>query len=328
MSKKNTPKATYTTNYKRVSKDVPPTDEHYGFLQHFEEHGWAILPNFIPSELVDKAKAEIAEKLKSISDFDVNNTSTWGSWPFFNNGFCEFYHLPSFYEMRFYEPLYKVFTKLYNTEKIRVTVDRCCVKRPLYTTNKQTGKKEEHSDWYHKGFVHHDKNLITGECPIPIQCVISLDDTASNQGGWQGLNDFHKIAESWAQQQQNYKQKIEKGCKLPIFFPEKDLKHFELVRPAMGKGDVMVWHANVAHGSAPNDSVDKLRWAAYINFVPAQGEDKEMRRDYIECWATGRHPGRFDDKYSKLEMTPDYKPYPIETELQERLMGLTDYPAE
>lgn len=164
-----------------------------------------------------------------------------------------------------------------------------------------------------------------------MQCVISLDDTATNQGGWQGIDKFHDIADSWVTQApESYQTRLKTNGKLPFFFPDSHLKHFEdkIVHPQMGPGDVMVWHANIAHGSAPNNSVDKLRLAAYINFVSAETDNAEMRKDYIQCWQTGKHPGRFDEKYGKLEMGANYKPFPIDTPLQERILGLVPWEDE
>lgn len=78
MSKKHEKqKLQLVPKHKRTSQVVPKDDEHYEFLEHFEQHGWAILPNAIPMDLVKQAKQEIQASLTQISSFDMNDTATW-----------------------------------------------------------------------------------------------------------------------------------------------------------------------------------------------------------------------------------------------------------
>lgn len=312
------------SNNSNNTRTAPTNEDLEAFYAHFEEHGWAVLKNAIPAEMADKAREEISETLLKKWKFDTRCSSTWGNWPFANNGMCELFHLPSFYAIRFYEPLYHTFSRLYQTHKLRVTIDRCCVKRPHSIVHPKTQKVVEKPEWKHSGFWHHDMNLVTGYAPIPIQSVISLDDTEPNEGGWQGFDKFHRLADYWLKSEKAYAEKISNSTKVPVFFPNPEKFKSIWVRPHMGKGDLCVWKSQITHGNCSNESVGKLRWAIYPNYVAAEDENPQERFDYIESWSTGKHPGRFDSKWSKLEME-GYKPYPLESLLEQQLMGLEGY---
>jgi hypothetical protein len=248
----------------------------FDFLYHYEDHGWAIYSSMYDAYLVDELLQEANNTLKKkFPNFDMTKQETYGNFPFDNIGFLEMYHLKNLYKMRFDPKMVKLFQILYNTENIRVLIDRMSFKRSSYQVINDT--VTERRDFIHNGFIHHDMNLITGYTTNPIQCVVSLSDTDSEQGGWQGIDYFHWNAKKWSETcDQAYTRKLKGHApKIPIMVPEIEKWSSFIVHPEMKKGDILVWKSETAHGNGANHNKLGLpRIAAYINYVSAEHENK------------------------------------------------------
>jgi hypothetical protein len=293
----------------------------FDFLYHFEDHGWAIY-HVYDDDMINDLLEEANQTLKKkYPNFDMTKQESYGNFPFDSIGFIELYHLRNLYKMRFYEPMVKLFQTLHNTEDIRVLIDRMGFKRSLYQIFND--KVTERKDFAHNGFLHHDMNLITGFTPNPIQCVVALNDTDENMGGWQGIDYFHYNAKQWASEcKPTYVNKLNSSyAKIPIMIP--DGENWTAIHPPMKKGDILVWKSETAHGNGSNlNKMGLPRMAAYINYVPAEHEAKHcsaIRVDQIQCFMTGKHPKNYPEKHANLEVQ-DYVPYPL-NELGEKLMG-------
>ncbi len=318
-------------------------------LVHYETHGWAIYPQLYSNQQCQNVLSEMNSVVKQYSSFDFTKPSTWNAFPFALNGFVELYHLHSLYQMRFYEKMVQFMTVLYEDVKLRVIIDRCNCKRskfqplisdedfqnilslPLEKQKQMIFQTKERPDWNHLGFWHHDANLITGQAPMDVQCVVSLADTEEDMGGWQGIDKFHWFAKEWAQKEPNYSHKLQSTeAKIPVRLPFADVwEELHGVHPAMKQGDVMVWKKEVAHGNGNNvNKLGKLRMAAYINFVQAEKEDSKERMDQLLCWQTGKHPGRLtNSESSKWEQIEKkiYQQFELISSLQEKLIGFSEY---
>jgi len=309
-------------------------------LIHYEDHGWAIASKLIPHQMCENLLTQINEKLVLQSGFDMDKPSTWNQFPFGLNGFVELYHLPAQYEMRFYEPMYQLFSTLYEDEKLQVLLDRNCVKRSCHRPNsdqdfndfrkgeRKTCPTTMNPHWQSRGFWHHDMNLITGETQNPVQCVIAIDDTDESQGGFQCLDRFHWYAKEWAQATESYRNRMSvPNQKLPVFMPNAE----EWVQkcgcyPEMRKGDVMVWKSEVCHGGGFNENKNgMLRLATYVNYVPKSQISHPKQLEQIVCYETGSHPGNTacNNTWEQLEKD-NHTPHPL-TELGERLIGVSTY---
>jgi hypothetical protein len=311
-------------------KDLIPDIEHlkqnnkklFDFLYHFEDHGWAIY-HVYDDQMIDNLLEETSTRLKKINpDFDMTKQETYGEFPFDMIGFIELYHLRNLYKLRFHEPMVQLFQILYNTKDIRAQIDRMGFKRSLYQII--NGEVIERKDYAHGGFLHHDMNLFTDYSHSPIQCVVALNDTDQDMGGWKGIDYFHYNAKKWATEcDESYLARLKApNAKIPVNIPNPD--KWQTINPAMNKGDILVWKSETAHGNGANlNRMGLPRMAAYINYVSSEHEDKfdrESRLDQIECFKTGKHPRDYPLKHRELEV-PDYEPYPL-NEQTKKLMGI------
>lgn len=284
-------------------------------LEHFEDHGWVRARGIYPQSMCQATVLEM-NRLFRAHGFDVFSPSTWKSFPF-KSAFVELYHLDGLYRMRWHRPMVLLFCVLYETTEVRVMIDRISAKRGHVVPtddiqyrrylegnlDKKEKLRVQESGWHSSGFWHHDMNLLTGETPMSVQCVVALDDT---EFGWQGFDRFHWVAEQWAHSDSKYCNRMSKpSVSIPVLMPHPERWEHLHVRPSMKRGDVIAWKSQLAHGSAPNLNPDgRLRLAAYINYTSIEEDDPSIRADMIRCFKGGWHPNRIAngmDKWERIE---------------------------
>ncbi|KAL0479863.1 hypothetical protein AKO1_007366 [Acrasis kona] len=298
----------------------------FNFLYHFEEHGWAIYKSMYSEKMADDVVSEANTFIKRNhkSKFDMTRSSTYNEFPFGDLGFVPLYHLNSLYEMRTYKPMVDLFKVIYNTEDIRSMLYSMSFKRSKYELLKNK-KVVERPEWGHDGFMHHDMNLVTGEAVIPVQCVVALSDTTEDMGGWHGIDYFHWNAREWALSNDLYCKKLTSlsSDKVALTCPKMPDVHLwanHIVKPIMNKGDILVWKAELAHGSGSNESkLGRPRIAAYINYAPSDHLSDCVKRDLIECFYSGKRPNTTRDDGLERE---HHKVYNLKNESDGKLFGL------
>lgn len=246
------------------------TPEDWAF---WEENGYVIVHNAVPQENLDA----VIDAIWEFMDMDRNDPGTWYRPPANENGMLELnkagmvemYHHQSMWNNRQHPRVYGAFVDIWGTEKLWVSIDRVNLNVPA------------RPEWNFGGFVHWDIDTSVQPLPMSVQGVLSLTDTALDQGGFQCVPGFVKRFEEWVKTQP----------------ADRDPWHPDLtgleVQPIETKaGDLLIWHSLLPHGTRRNES-NRPRLAQYITMSPAAEDDEEARQARIAMWRDRKPPTGF-----------------------------------
>ncbi|MEO2003553.1 MAG: phytanoyl-CoA dioxygenase family protein [Candidatus Poribacteria bacterium] len=229
---------------------------------HFDEQGYMLVENAVPTELCDAVVAAIWAFL----EMDPDDQNTWYQAPHKPGaGMVEMYQHQAMWNVYQHPTIHQVYSEIYGTDRIWVHPDRVNMKPPQHP---------DHPDWDHKGMFHWDADVTKLPVRYGTQGVLFLTDTADDQGSFVCWPGAHKslIDEDnpWA--------------------PELDPEKFIQV-PAKA-GTMLVWHRALPHGNGRNTS-DRPRLAQYMNFYPVpEPLNEERRQERITLWRERRALGR------------------------------------
>jgi ectoine hydroxylase-related dioxygenase (phytanoyl-CoA dioxygenase family) len=232
--------------------------------QFWEANGYVILHNAVPPENV-KAVVDV---IWEFMEMDRDNPETWYRPPERENGMkelnkagmVELYHHQVLWNNRQHPRIHGAFADIWGTEKLWVTIDRVNLNPPA------------RPDWDFQGFVHWDIDTSLRPIPFEVQGVLSLVDTAVEQGGLQVVPGFHRIFEEWV--------KTQPADRDPW---KPDISGLQLVPVETKAGDLVIWHSLIPHGTRRNNS-NRPRLAQYISMFPASETNETMREERITSW--------------------------------------------
>ncbi|MFI9362784.1 phytanoyl-CoA dioxygenase family protein [Kitasatospora sp. NPDC053057] len=230
-------------------------------------------------------------------------------------GFVEAYHHQLIWDSRQAQRVYDAFVDVWDCEELWVTLDRLNLNPP--NVRNRDRALIEPTD---KGFdieLHWDVDTTQGMLPQRVQGIIALNDTAPDHGGFQCNPELFRRYNEW--------QAAQPADRDPIR-PAVDRAEYPVIRPELKAGDLLIWNGLLAHGVAPNTSVDGVRSVQYLSMMPALEEAEPLRRSRVESWHTLATPdwnrtlvGDADRpealRYGRAELT----------ELGEKLLGLRSW---
>src|SRR5579883_1372443 len=234
----------------------------------FDENGYILVRDVVPKEACDR----VVEATFAFLGMDPNSPEDWYRDPLPRGGMVEFYQHQTLWDTRQNPKLHQVFSEIYGTEKLWVTMDRVGLKPPRHPA---------HPEYDHKGFVHWDVDTNNPPKDLRVQGVLYLADTDANMGGFVCVPGFF-----------NNREKLEawRATQAPDRNPRQpDLTGLEVVPIPGKKGDLVIWNTLLAHGNGHNVS-DRPRLAQYISMHPAQEENEEYRQKRVACWSERRPP--------------------------------------
>ena len=260
--------------------------------EFFDEQGYVIVREAVPKENCDA----VVDAIWDFLGMDRDDPDDWYRAPHKpGGGMVEMYQHQAMWNVYQHPKIQRVYSEIYDTERIWVHPDRVNMKPPRHP---------ERPEWDHKGMFHWDADVSKLPLRYGTQGVLYLTDTADDQGSFVAWPGAHKslIDEEnpWA--------------------PEIDPSKFVQI-PAKA-GTMLIWHRALPHGNGRNTS-DKPRLAQYMNFYPVpEPMDEARRQERISLWrerrALGRGPWPGDPRgweaknYGPAELTP----------LGRRLLGL------
>jgi ectoine hydroxylase-related dioxygenase (phytanoyl-CoA dioxygenase family) len=267
----------------------------------FEENGYIHVKGLVPPEQCEA----VVDAIFAFLRMDRSNPDDWYRPPLNPRGFVELYHHHTMWEVRQEPKLHQVFSELWGTEKLWVSLDRVGFKPP---------RNEQHLDYDDPGFIHWDADTSQWPLPFSLQGVLYLTDTAEDQGGWQGIPGIHRRFDEWVKTQP-----ADRDPRNP------DVESLErlgmpITRIAGQQGDMVIWVRALAHGNGHNVS-GKPRFAQYITMSPAKEDDEEGRRARIESFER-RVPPRSTSFKGDDRGWEQTQPAPRLTPLGQRLLGL------
>lgn len=217
-------------------------------LAFWEKNGYVILKNAIPAEDCRTTVKLICDHL----ELDPEDPSTWYKPHADRQGIMlQLFQHSLLEKNRTSVRIRKAFEQLWGRTDLIAITDRVGFNPP------------ETADWKFPGpRMHWDVSLAL---PIPfgLQGILYLTDTASDQGAFSLVPEFHHKIENWLQN-------------LPAGTDPRmeDIEGLGILPVSGNEGDLIIWHHALPHGSSANHSRIP-RYVQYINFVPMNMEHHE-----------------------------------------------------
>lgn len=237
------------------------TNEEWNF---WITNGYIVIKNVVP-----KAQAQAtADFLWEFEEKDPNDMTTWYTPPraemqmkeLVNTGMVEVYNHQHLWNNRMTQKVVDIFTDIWGTDKLWVTIDRANLNIPI------------RPDYEYKGFIHWDYDPETK--PVNVQGVLALaDQTDEKVGGFQCIPELFKTYDTWKLTQPEDRNRF-----------QPDTEGFDLVKVKMEAGDLLVFNSLQPHGIRPNLSGNKVRIAQYISMMPAEEDNEGLREWRINSW--------------------------------------------
>jgi len=243
------------------------TDADRRFL---DENGYLVVPDVVP---VQDCEAVI-EALFSFLDMDANNPEDWYRLPLKPGGMVEIYQHQALWNNRQNPRMHALFTDIYGSERLHVTIDRAGFKPPF---------NPAHPEYDHKGFSHWDVDTTKLPNRFGVQAVLCLSDTAEDMGGFSCVPGFHRGLKEWiAAQPADRHPRVPDLSTLPPGMK---------VTPIPAKaGSMILWNNLLLHGNGRNVG-DRPRFSQYVSMYPADRLSEETRQRRIKCWQNHEPPG-------------------------------------
>lgn len=209
-------------------------------LAFWDEHGYVVVKDAIPSESRDAAARAIYEHLGATPD----DPATWNvRGPTVQGIMVQLFQHPALEANRRSLRLHKAFAQIWATPDLWCTTDRVSFNPP-----ESSGRS------FQGPHLHWDVSLAT---PIPLgtQGLVYLSDTPDDQGALTMVPGFHREIEAWL-------------ASLPPGAQPREQDLSSRARPVGGRaGDLVIWHQALPHGASPNRAAFP-RLVQYVNMRP------------------------------------------------------------
>jgi ectoine hydroxylase-related dioxygenase (phytanoyl-CoA dioxygenase family) len=250
----------------------------------FAENGYVVARDVVPKENLEA----VIDALWAFLGMDRSDPDDWYREPLRPGGMVEMYQHPAMWANRQYPRVHQVFSEIFGTERLWVSLDRVNMKPPSHP---------DHPEYDHKGFIHWDTDTSVLPQPFGVQGVLCLTDTDETMGGFQCVAGMHRNLEAWIATQPP-----DRNPRVP------DMTGLTLT-PVPGKaGDLIIWNRLLPHGNGHNVS-NRPRLAQYITMYRAREENEDSRQERITAW--------------RDRLPPKGKPFPGDPRRIEQLYGQT-----
>jgi len=277
-------------------------DIHSALRRQLEERGYVVVPNVIPRENLEALVADIWKHTGAMPD---ERESWYQPERIRYAGMIEMYHYQSMWNNRQHPNVHRVFSDIFGTEKLWVSLDRANLKPPADV---------RYPDYNPTGFIHWDTDIEKNPTiPFQVQGVLALTDTDENMGGFICVPELYQdLPERFASLSED-----QKANRKP------DLTGYSVTKVPAKAGDMIIWHVLLPHGNGYNDS-DRPRLAQYITMSPAQEQNTAIRTQRISSWRNNTPPPSryFPGDSRKIE--EQREPAQL-TALGRRLIGLDSW---
>jgi hypothetical protein len=231
-------------------------------------HGYVIVRDVLPAA----ALAATVDDIWSHAGADPDVPDTWYQPEVIRTGgMVEMYQYQSMWNNRQNQRLYDVFRAIHGTDKLWVSIDRVGLKPPV---------DPRHPEYDHKGMIHWDTDMRRyPDIPFRVQGVLALTDTESDMGGFQCVPGAY----------QNIGDYLRTQSAEQIASRNPDYSAYQVDKPRLAAGDLLVWTTLLLHGNGHNVS-KKPRLCQYISMNPADEQNDELRERRISAWRDNTHP--------------------------------------
>jgi len=231
---------------KRVGSEVGCLDDVEGLseadLAHWDEHGYVVLKGAVSKENAEAAELAIYEFL----GMDREDAESWYKETLGHSIWVSMLRHPAFWANRRSPRMVKAFAQLWGREDLWVTVDQGGLNPP------------ERPGWEFPGpHLHWDTTLAEPHY-LDVLGILYLADTAEEQGAFSCVPGFHRTLKGWLD-----------GLPEGVEPRGEALRTLTMKPIAAERGDMVLWHTSLPHGSSPNRGT-RPRVAQYISMRPTR----------------------------------------------------------
>jgi hypothetical protein len=251
---------------------------------HWQTYGYTVVKEAIPRA----AAQRLLDFAWDFQGLDPQRPETWYPERDFGSeldrdlyvyGFVEAYQHQLIWDSRQAQRVYDAFVDVWDCEELWVTLDRLNLNPPNVGNRARTQIPDTE-----RGFdinLHWDVDTTLSVLPQRVQGIIALTRTQPDEGGFQCSPELFKRFEPW--------RATAPAGRDPIR-PNVDPAEFPVVRPDLEPGDLLIWNGLLAHGVAPNRSVNGVRAVQYLSMMPALESHHELVKSRVESWRSMSTP--------------------------------------
>jgi len=211
-------------------------------LAHWDEHGYVVLKGAVSEENAEAAELAIYEYL----GMDREDEESWYTETLGHSIWVSLLRHPAFWVNRRSPRMVKAFAQLWGREDLWVTVDQGGLNPP------------ERKGWEFPGPRLHWDTTLAEPHHLDVLGILYLADTPAEQGAFSCVPGFHKSLKGWLDG-------LPEGVE-----PRVEALRTLTMKPVAGKrGDMVLWHTSLPHGSSPNRGT-RPRVAQYISMRPTR----------------------------------------------------------
>jgi len=261
------------------------TDSH---REHLQTRGFTRIEGVIAVELA----AAVLTALQDVSAVDYRHPASWYWLPESYPGIIPSHHHQSQWNIRQDPRLHEVFSQLWGTPVLWVTMDRIGFVPPLRPEEKLSSQ------------IHWDLDPL-GE-PI-YQAIVYLTDAPPERAPFSAVPSVFQDLNHWLADQPE-----------TIDYSSRDFSNEPTV-PVPGRaGDLIIWDSRLPHGPGPNYALTPRVMQAVTMMPPSRAE--WTQDEQIEWWRTKRAPPWWRDVPGQVD--PERGEPAVLSEHGERLLGL------
>lgn len=211
-------------------------------LAHWDEHGYVVLRDAVSAESAEAAELAIYEYL----GMDREDAKSWYKEALGHSIWVSMLRHPAFWANRRSPRMVKAFAQLWGREDLWVSVDQGGLNPP------------ERVGWPFPGPHLHWDTTLAEPHHLDVQGILYLADTAEEQGAFSCVPGFHRMLKAWLEE-------LPEGVDPRV----EALRTLTMKPIAAKRGDMVLWHASLPHGSSPNRGT-RPRVAQYIAMRPSR----------------------------------------------------------
>jgi hypothetical protein len=256
------------------------------------ELGFVRVPGVIPVELTDR----LLRALPDISPVDLEHAATWYLLPDTYPGIIPSHHHQAQWAIRQHPRLHQVFSELWRTRELWVSMDRIGFVPPLRSTDVETCQ------------IHWD---IDPRGEAVYQAIVYLTDVPPDRAPFSAVPRIFQQLDAWLARQQSEH----------LDFDAADFSAEPTVTVPGHAGDLIIWNSKLPHGPGPNRAKTPRVMQAVTLFPPAKAN--WTREEQIEWWRSKRAPPWWRDVPGQVDPEPGEPA--VLSELGRRLVGLSPW---
>ena len=218
-------------------------------LAHWDEHGYVILRNAISAEAAERTATAVYDFL----GMDRDDPASWYRPSLGHSIWVPLLRHPAVVANRRSPRIHKAHAQLWGREDLWVTIDQVGFNPP------------ERKDWPFPGPHLHWDSTLAEPHHLELQGILYLADVAEDQGAFSCVPGFHRELKQWLQ-----------GVPAGAHVNDHARRTLSMQPIAAQRGDMVIWHHLLPHGSSPNRS-QRPRVVQYMSLRPT-------RYAYTEEW--------------------------------------------